>query len=96
MFKDDNLNTHTDSVFCYIGKCIDDVVPPWVNGEVRAKLKARTAAYNSGDLEYKSSTASPGMRSREILTVLRDNTGTKWSPTLRAPTQDTCGPDSEQ
>ncbi|KAI3351848.1 hypothetical protein L3Q82_020243 [Scortum barcoo] len=24
---------------------------PWVNGEVRAKLKARTDAYNSGDLE---------------------------------------------
>ncbi|KAI3356766.1 hypothetical protein L3Q82_003444 [Scortum barcoo] len=24
---------------------------PWVNGEVRAKLKARTEAYNSGDLE---------------------------------------------
>ncbi|KAI3359443.1 hypothetical protein L3Q82_002939 [Scortum barcoo] len=51
-----------DAVIGYIGKCIDDVVPritvqtfpnqkPWVNGEVRAKLKARTDAYNSGDLE---------------------------------------------
>ncbi|KAI3372555.1 hypothetical protein L3Q82_023030 [Scortum barcoo] len=28
-----------------------DGVKPWVNGEVRAKLKARTGAYNSGDLE---------------------------------------------
>ncbi|KAI3356900.1 hypothetical protein L3Q82_003544 [Scortum barcoo] len=28
-----------------------DGVKPWVNGEVRAKLKARTDAYNSGDLE---------------------------------------------
>ncbi|KAI3364956.1 hypothetical protein L3Q82_001120 [Scortum barcoo] len=51
-----------DAVIGYIGKCIDDVVPritvrtfpnqkPWVNGEVRAKLKAWTDAYNSGDLE---------------------------------------------
>ncbi|KAI3376660.1 hypothetical protein L3Q82_016479 [Scortum barcoo] len=58
-----NINTYTDdAVIGYIGKCIDDVVPritvrtfpnqkPWVNGEVRAKLKARTDAYNSGDLE---------------------------------------------
>ncbi|KAI3375634.1 hypothetical protein L3Q82_003953 [Scortum barcoo] len=57
-----HVNTYTDAVIGYIGKCIDDVVPritvqtfpnqkPWVNGEVRAKLKARTDAYNSGDLE---------------------------------------------
>ncbi|KAI3362648.1 hypothetical protein L3Q82_001632 [Scortum barcoo] len=59
---DTDINTYTDAVIGYIGKCIDDVVPritvqtfpnqkPWVNGEVRAKLKARTDAYNSGDLE---------------------------------------------
>ncbi|KAJ8369561.1 hypothetical protein SKAU_G00095890 [Synaphobranchus kaupii] len=46
----------------YISKCIDDVVPrvnvrtfpsqkPWVNGDVRAKLRARSSAYSSGDLE---------------------------------------------
>ncbi|KAI3351335.1 hypothetical protein L3Q82_005879 [Scortum barcoo] len=57
-----DINTYTDVVIGYIGKCIDDVVPritvqtfpnqkPWVNGEVCAKLKARTDAYNSGDLE---------------------------------------------
>ncbi|KAI3377806.1 hypothetical protein L3Q82_008949, partial [Scortum barcoo] len=62
VFKDTDINTYTDAVIGYIGKCIDDVVPritvrtfpnqkPWVNGEVRAKLKARTDAYNSGDLE---------------------------------------------
>ncbi|KAI3377239.1 hypothetical protein L3Q82_009151 [Scortum barcoo] len=62
VFKDTDINTYTDAVIGYIGKCIDDVVPritvqtfpnqkPWVNGEVRAKLKAQTDAYNSGDLE---------------------------------------------
>ncbi|KAI3372128.1 hypothetical protein L3Q82_006984 [Scortum barcoo] len=63
VFKDTDINTYTDAVIGYIGKCIDDAVPritvrltlpnqkPWVNGEVHAKLKARTDAYNSGDLE---------------------------------------------
>ncbi|KAI3376583.1 hypothetical protein L3Q82_016463, partial [Scortum barcoo] len=59
VFKDTDINTYTDAVIGYIGKCIDDVVPritvqtfpnqkPWVNGEVCAKLKAQTDAYNSG------------------------------------------------
>ncbi|KAI3376013.1 hypothetical protein L3Q82_016545, partial [Scortum barcoo] len=62
VFKDTEINTYTDAVIGYIGKCIDDIVPritvrtfpnqkPWVNGEICAKLKARTDAYNSGDLE---------------------------------------------
>ncbi|KAI3368571.1 hypothetical protein L3Q82_025395, partial [Scortum barcoo] len=52
VFKDTDINTYTDAVIGYIGKCIDDIVPritvqtfpnqkPWVNGEVRAKLKAQ-------------------------------------------------------
>jgi len=62
VFEDNNINTHTDTVICYIGKCIDDVVlkisvrtfpnqKPWINGEVRGKLKARTIAPRAGDLE---------------------------------------------
>ncbi|KAI3355778.1 hypothetical protein L3Q82_004216 [Scortum barcoo] len=62
VFKDTDINTYTDAVIGYIGKCIDDIVPritvqtfpnqkPWVNGEVCAKLKAWTDTYNSGDLE---------------------------------------------
>ncbi|KAI3367996.1 hypothetical protein L3Q82_026822 [Scortum barcoo] len=44
VFTDRDINTYTDMVICYIGKCIDDFVPritvrtfpnqkPWVNGE---------------------------------------------------------------
>ncbi|XP_034427391.1 uncharacterized protein LOC117753423 [Hippoglossus hippoglossus] len=62
VFQDDDINTYMDAVICYISKCIDDVVPritvrtfpnqkPWINGDVHAKLKARTDAYISGDLE---------------------------------------------
>ncbi|KAF7641217.1 hypothetical protein LDENG_00288860, partial [Lucifuga dentata] len=58
--SDGNINAHTDSVIGYISKCIDDVVPkvtirtyhnqkPWVGQEIRAKLKARANAFNSGD-----------------------------------------------
>ena len=59
---DGDISEYTDSVSSYISKCIDDVVPwvsvrtfpnqkPWVNGNVRAKLRARSSAYNSGDPE---------------------------------------------
>ena len=67
IFRDAAVNIHeyTEFVLGYICKCIDDVVQrmnvrtfpnqkPWVNGEVSSALKARTAAYHSGDpCEYK-------------------------------------------
>lgn len=64
--SDGDINVHTDSILGYIGKCIEDIVPkisihtypnqkPWVGPVVRAKLRARTAAFNSGDPEaYKA------------------------------------------
>ncbi|KAI3358299.1 hypothetical protein L3Q82_014676, partial [Scortum barcoo] len=63
VFKDTDINTYTDAVIGYIGKCIDDVVPritvrtfpnqkPWVNGEKSMpNLKHGQTPYNSGDLE---------------------------------------------
>ena len=59
---DGDIDEYTDSVSAYIPKCIDDVVPsvnvktfpnlkPWVNGDVRDKLRARSSAFSSGDLE---------------------------------------------
>ena len=55
-------SVYTYFVTAFISKCINDVVPninfwtfpnkkPWVNGGVCAKLKARSSAYSSGDLE---------------------------------------------
>ncbi|KAI4900670.1 hypothetical protein NFI96_025609 [Prochilodus magdalenae] len=57
-----DINEYTDSITSYISKCTDDIVPkinvktfpnqkPWINTEVRDQLKARTTAYNTGDLE---------------------------------------------
>ncbi|KAI3355346.1 hypothetical protein L3Q82_017886 [Scortum barcoo] len=64
VFKDTDINTYTDArpLDTSENASMTSHVPritvwtfskqkPWVNGEVRAKLKARTDAYNSGDLE---------------------------------------------
>ena len=58
---DRDINEYTDTGSSYIQHCIDDVVPakkavwsfpnqkPWVDATVRANLRARSAAFNSGD-----------------------------------------------
>ncbi|KAI4904926.1 hypothetical protein NFI96_004657 [Prochilodus magdalenae] len=65
MFRDAagiDINEYTDSITSYISKCTHDFVPkinvrtfpnqkPWINTELRAKLRARTTDYNTGDLE---------------------------------------------
>ena len=57
--SDNNIDEYADSVSEFIDKCIGDVVPtatietfpsqkPWIDGSIRAKLKARTTAFNQG------------------------------------------------
>ncbi|KAI4890846.1 hypothetical protein NFI96_032433 [Prochilodus magdalenae] len=57
-----DINEYTDSITCYISKCTDDIFPRinvrtfpnhkiWINTEGQAKLRARTTAYNTSDLE---------------------------------------------
>ncbi|KAI3363529.1 hypothetical protein L3Q82_012135 [Scortum barcoo] len=50
-FNSANLRKVLPRYHQHISCPIPTGVKPWVNGEVRAKLKARTDAYNSGDLE---------------------------------------------
>ncbi|KAI3373751.1 hypothetical protein L3Q82_022333 [Scortum barcoo] len=70
----------------------DDVVPritvrtfpnqkPWVNGEVRAKLKARTDAYNSGDLEEYRKVQVGTHSGGEPSAAQRDSTRSTRAPT---------------
>ncbi len=60
--SDDNIEAYSDSVTCFIRKCIDDVVPtktiriypnqkPWINSDVRSALSARTSAFKSGNTD---------------------------------------------
>ncbi len=57
--SDDNIEAYSDTVTCFIRKCIEDVVPtktiriypnqkPWINSDVRSALSARTSAFKSG------------------------------------------------
>ncbi len=60
--SDDDIEAYSDSVTCFIRKCIDDVVPtktiriyhnqkPWINSDVWSALSARTSAYKSGNTD---------------------------------------------
>ncbi len=57
-----DMEEYTNCVTDYINMCTENIIPqiciktfpnqkPWINAGVRAKLKARTSAYNSGDTE---------------------------------------------
>ncbi len=60
--SDDDIEAYSDSVTCFIRKCIEDVVPtniiriypnqkPWINNDVRSALSARTSAFKSGNTD---------------------------------------------
>ncbi len=60
--SDDDIEAYSDSVMCFIRKCIEDVFPtktiriypsqkPWNNSDVRAALSARTSAFKSGNTD---------------------------------------------
>ncbi len=58
--SEDDIEAYSDTVTCFIRKCIDDVVPtktiriypnqkPWINSDIRSALSARTSAFKSGN-----------------------------------------------
>ncbi len=60
--SDDDIEAYSDTVTCFIRKCVEDVVPtkticiypnqkPWINIDVRAALSARTSAFKSGNFD---------------------------------------------
>ncbi len=60
--SDDDIEAYSDTVMCFIRKCIEDVVPtktiriypnqkPWINSDVRSALSARTSAFKSGNTD---------------------------------------------
>ncbi len=56
--SDDDIEAYSDSVMCFIRKCIEDVVPtktiriyPNQNSDVRSALSARTSAFKSGNTD---------------------------------------------
>ncbi len=60
--SDDDIEAYSDTVTCFIRKCVEDVVPtktihiypnqkPWINSDVRAALSAQTSAFKSGNID---------------------------------------------
>ncbi len=54
--SDGDIEAYSDTVTCFIRKCIEDVVPtkkqkPWINSDVRSALSARTSAFKSGNTD---------------------------------------------
>ncbi len=60
--SDDDIEAYSDSVTCFIRKCIEDVVSTktiliypnqklWINSDVRSALSAWTSAFKSGNTE---------------------------------------------
>ncbi len=60
--SDDDIEAYSDTVTCFIRKCIEDVVPtktiriypnqkPWINSDVLSALSARTSAFKSGNTD---------------------------------------------
>lgn len=82
----ETTDTHSDAVIDCISKCIDNIVP-WVTEQTFLNRNHKVYVPDIMHL------ANLGRKSEELLTVLRDNTGTKWSLTIRAPTPVTCGLD---
>ena len=88
MFREaaeNNVNEFSDTVSCFISKCVDDIVPkktvrifpnekPWINSEVRAALHARNVAFRSGNLGDTRATLLRTIRKakRDYTTKLED------------------------
>ncbi len=60
--SDDDIEVYSDTVMCFIRKCIENVVltktiriypnqKPWINSDVRVALSARTSAFKSGNTD---------------------------------------------
>ncbi len=76
--SDDDIEAYSDSVRCFIRKCIEDVVStkiiciypnqkPWINSDVRSALSARTSAFKYGNTDSIKSFCSPDLEFHMLL-----------------------------
>ncbi len=97
--SDDDIEVYSDSVTCFIRKCVEVVVPtktiriypnqkPWINSDVRAALSARTSAFKSGNLSIENKPVTIlGNTSKPP----NDNIKTKLKNNSTPTTQEACG-----
>ncbi len=93
--SEDDIEAYSDTVTCFIRKCIDDVVPtktiriypnqkPWINSDVRSALSARTSAFKSGNTNDRKQASYDLRRSIKAAKRTYKNTSTTI-------TQEACG-----
>ncbi len=97
--SDDDIEAYSDTVTCFIRKCIEDVVPTktiriypnqklWINSDVRPALSARTSALNPETLTIGNKPVTiSGNPSKQP----NDNTKTKLKNISTTTTQEACG-----
>jgi len=72
--SDDDIEAYSDSVTCFIRKCIEDVLPTktiriypyqktWINSDVRSALSAWASAFKSGNTEDRKQASYDLMKS---------------------------------
>ncbi len=97
--SDDDIEAYSDSVTCFIRKCVEDVVltktiriypnqKPWINSDVRAALSAWTSAFKSGNLTIEN---KPVTISGNPSKLPNDNIKTKLKNNSTPITQEACG-----
>ncbi len=75
--SDDDIEAYSDTVTCFIRKCIEDVVPtktiriypnqkPWINSDIRSALSALTSAFKSGNTDDRKQASYDLRRSIKI------------------------------
>ncbi len=98
--SDDDIEAYSDSVTCFIRKCIEDVVPtktiriypnqkPWINSDVRSVLSTRTSAFKSGNTDDRKQ-ARYDLR-KSIKVAKQNNIKTKLKNNSTPTTQEACG-----
>ncbi len=96
--SDDDIEAYSDSVTCFIRKCIEDVVLTktiriypnqklWINSDVRSALSARTSAFKSGNTDKNKPVTISGDPSKPP----NDNIKTKLKNNSTPTTQEACG-----
>ncbi len=89
--SEDDIEAYSDTVTCFIRKCIDDVVPtktiriypnqkPWINSDVRSALSARTLPLNPETLTIGNKpvtiSGDPSKQPNELIKTKLKNTST--------------------
>ncbi len=98
--SDDDIEAYSDTVMCFIRKCIEDIVPtktiliypnqkPWINSDVRSALLTRTSAFKSGNTDDRKN--KPVTISGDPSKQPNDNTKTKLKNISTTTTQEACG-----